>query len=91
MGLIREFSKDSLLKGITAIEQTVKEPLAKEATAVKARKEAGNFGAMGLGMRAPDPRTFAEKRTESVQEQLSGKRNGYVPASGLLHMGGPGR
>jgi hypothetical protein len=33
------------------------------------------------GMRAPDPRTFVIKRTESVQAQLAGKSSGYVPVS----------
>jgi spore coat protein H len=76
------FSKEALLKQIETIEQATKGPLAKEAEAVASRKEnAGGFGQMFGGMRAPDPRTFVIKRTESVQAQLAGKSSGYVPVS----------
>ena len=81
------FSKESLHNDISLIEQTVKGSLAKEVKAVGARKEATSFGVMGLGMRAPDPRTFAEKRPALVMEQLAGKSSGYVPKSGMFPMG----
>ena len=78
------FTKELLLQQIGTIEHTTKGPLAKEAAAVAARKEnGGGFGQMFGGMRAPEPRTFVARRTESVRAQLAGERTGYVPVSPL--------
>jgi hypothetical protein len=90
------FTKERLLKDLDAIEKVVKEPLAKEAKAAKARKEtAGGFGPPGgeFGSSVP-PRMFIVKRTESVAAQLAGKTNGYVPPTGfgfgpVADFGGP--
>ena len=83
------FTKEILLKDIAAIETATKDITAKEKKAVEARKEgAGGFGPPG-GMfgRSVDLRTFVEKRTASIVDQLDGKSKGYVPAMGF----GPGR
>jgi len=85
------FSKATLLEAVGAIEQATKDPLAREGDATVARNERGagsGFGLAGGGMHAPDPRTFVEKRTESVQAQLAGKSSGYIPVAGF---GPPGR
>jgi putative membrane-bound dehydrogenase-like protein len=76
------FTKDQLIKDADALEKATKEIREKEAKAVAARKEAAlGFGGPGGGMapQAPDIKTFAEKRTESVAAQLAGKSKGYVP------------
>jgi spore coat protein H len=75
------FSKEQLLKNIDAVELATKESLAREAKAVAARGEFGDGGASGIAGRAPDLRRFVQKRTESIQKQLAGKGNGYIPAS----------
>lgn len=79
------FTKDRWLADLAQIEQTTAEPLEREAKAVKARNEGavpfgppgGMFPGMSLG---PDfLKTFVEKRLESVNAQLAGKSEGYVP------------
>ncbi len=81
------FTQERLLKDIALVEKVTKEPLAREARAVKARKE----GAGGFGFGAPGgvfgnsmpPRKFIDERIESVAAQLSGKSKGFVPAAGF--------
>src|SRR5262249_38014159 len=86
------FAKERLLKDLGALEEVIREPLARERKAAQARKEgAGGFGPPGGGMfgRSVALKTFVEKRTESVAAQLAGKREGYVPRMGF-GPGGPG-
>jgi spore coat protein CotH len=88
------FTKKKLLEHLEAIEQALKEPKAREAKAVAARKEGGGGGfgrpgtggggfGMGFGNgqfgQSMPPRRFIEKRTESVAAQLAGKTKGYEP------------
>jgi spore coat protein H len=85
------FAKQRLLKNIETIEITTKEPLAKEAQAVAARRESGGAGfgpGRDIASRAPSPRIFVEKRTESIQAQLSGARSGYTPNQSFGFRGG---
>jgi spore coat protein CotH len=81
------FTRQRLLRDVAAIEKATKEPLAREARAVQARKEGpGGFGfgpPGGVFGGSMPPRTFVEKRTESVAAQLAGKRKGYVPPAGF--------
>jgi hypothetical protein len=84
------FSKAKLLQAIEAIERTTREPLAREVNATAARNERTGGFLPGGGMSAPAPRTFVEKRTESVAAQLAGKSTGYVPALPFGPGGGPG-
>src|SRR5262249_24810191 len=75
------FTKDQLLKDAEAIEKATKDIRAREAKAVETRKEPPpGFGPPGgMGPQAPDVKTFAQKRTESVAAQLAGQSKGYVP------------
>ncbi len=89
------FSKEKLLKDVTAIGHMTKEPLAKEAKAATARKEGarGGFGFRPPGGKfesAPTLRTFVEKRTVSVTKQLAGESKGYVPTMGFGPFGDKG-
>ncbi|MBY0522377.1 MAG: CotH kinase family protein [Gemmataceae bacterium] len=79
------FTKEKLLADIDVIEKTTKDLIAKDRKAAEARKEGpGGFGGAFPGMgRAPDLRTFAEKRTLAVAAQLEGKSKGYVPTGGF--------
>jgi spore coat protein H len=83
------FTKDKLLQDIEAIEKTTKALLAKEKTAVDARKEKvggpGGFGGPKGGAfgQSISLHQFVEKRTESVAEQLAGTRKGHVPTTGF--------
>ncbi len=92
-GILKEqsenaFSKQQILKRVEAVEKGAKEVLAKEKTAVDARKEKkGGFGPPG-GPQAPDLKTFAEKRSASIAAQLAGKTKGFVPAE--FKFGPPG-
>src|SRR5262249_18999286 len=74
-------TRELLIKEIEAIEQATKEIRAKEAKAVAARREPppGFGGPGGMGPQAPDLKTFATRRTESVAAQLAGTRKGYMP------------
>lgn len=92
--LLREFastcfSKEQLLKHITAVEVVTRGPLAREARAVAARKEDAD-GPGAITRAAPSLREFASQRTASIEAQLSGKTAGYVPG-GMFRMPGPGR
>jgi spore coat protein CotH len=82
------FTKEKLLADIEAIEKTVQGPLDRERKAMAARKEASKSLFAGIVGEGPPLRTFVEKRTESVQAQLAGKRKGYVAAG--MGFGGPG-
>src|SRR5262249_19729730 len=75
------FTKEELVKEASASEKLTKEILEKEAKAVAARKEPAPRlgGPGGMGPQAPDLKTFAEKRPESVADQLAGKSKGYAP------------
>lgn len=93
------FSKEQLLKDVDAIEAATKDVIARETKAAAARKEgAGGFGSRGGGRFGPSPdlRTFVEKRTASVAEQLAGTSKGYVlakpvnPFQGGMMGGGAG-
>ena len=70
------------------------EPLAREAKAVKERKEGGGgFGPFGGGVFGSSlpPRMFFEKRTVEVASQLAGKSKGFVPQPFVMPgFGGPG-
>jgi spore coat protein CotH/Ca2+-binding EF-hand superfamily protein len=79
------FGKEQLLKDIEAIEKVTKPVLARETKAAGSRNEgagAFGFGPPGGGPfgTSLDPRTFVEKRTASVADQLAGKSKGYTPA-----------
>jgi len=81
------FTKERLLKDIEVMEGVTKEIIAKEAKSTAARKEpAGiDFGAFS---RAPDLRTFADKRIASVTSQIEGKSKGQIPPA-MPNFGGP--
>jgi spore coat protein CotH/Ca2+-binding EF-hand superfamily protein len=91
------FTKEKLLTDIESIEKTTKALLAKEKTAVAARKEkSGGPGGFG-GPKGGGPfgqsialQQFVEKRAESVAEQLAGTRKGHVPTGGFGPPGGKG-
>jgi hypothetical protein len=74
------FKKERLLKEAEAAEAAVKDLLARDAKAAKARKEGGGFGPPALFGKPPGLRTFLVKRTESLAAQLAGKSKGHVPA-----------
>ncbi len=82
--LSTHFTRKQFLENLSEIEKALKEPLAKEAKAVAARKEqrGGRFG-MGFGGgqfgQTMPPRRFIEKRLESVLAQLEGKSKGFEP------------
>jgi spore coat protein CotH len=91
----RSFTKEKLLKRLDEIQKALKEPMAKEAKAVAARKE-GRGGGFGMGFgggqfgQSMPPRRFIEKRTASVAAQLAGKSKGYEPKPVTLGFGRPG-
>ncbi len=78
------FSAERLLKELTAAEAGMKELLAKDAEAVKQRKETPPSG-FPFG-KPPTLKTFVENRTASVAAQLAGTSKGHVPTGGF----GPG-
>lgn len=88
------FAADKLLAQLEPIEKALVQPLAREAKAVSARKEGqrgGRPGPGGPGFGPPGgmangqfgqsmpPRRFIRKRAESVEAQLAGKQDGFVP------------
>lgn len=79
------FTKKKLLEHLDAIEKALKEPKAKEAKAVAARKEARGGGGFGMGFgggafgQSMPPRRFIDKRTASVAAQLAGESKGFEP------------
>jgi putative membrane-bound dehydrogenase-like protein len=81
------FRKERLLADAGAIEMATKAILEREAAARAERAEPPvGFGPPG-GPTAPDLRTFAEKRSISIADQLAGKRDGYRPQ---FNFGPPG-
>ena len=73
------FRKERLLADAAAIEGATKAILAREAEARAERAEPPvGFGPPGAPA-APDLRTFAEKRSLSIADQLAGKKDGYRP------------
>ncbi len=81
------FRKDRLLADITAIEGATKGVIEREAAARAERAEPPvGFGPPGAPS-APDLRTFAEKRTTSIADQVAGKKDGYRPQ---FNFGPPG-
>lgn len=93
------FTKKNLLGHLEGIEKALKEPMAKEAKAVAARKEGRGGGGFGMGFgggafgHGMPPRRFIEKRTEAVAAQLAGKAKGYEPKAMTVGRpgGGPGK
>ena len=88
------FTPGKLIAQLEPIEKALVQPLAREAKAVSARNEGqrggrpgpggpgfGPPGGMGNGQfgQSMPPRRFIRKRTESVEAQLAGKRDGYLP------------
>ncbi len=73
------FRKDRLLADVAAIEGATRAILEREAAARAGRAEPPvGFGPPGAPS-APDLRTFAEKRSLSIADQLAGRRDGYRP------------
>ena len=73
------FRKDRLVAEIVAFEGATKAILEREAGARVERAEPPvGFGPPGAPA-APDLRTFAEKRSLSIADQLAGKKDGYRP------------
>ena len=80
------FRKDRLLADASAFEGATKAILEREAEAradVRSRRSASTAGAPA----APDLRTFAEKRSRSIADQLAGKKDGYRPRFNLRAAG----
>ena len=81
------FRKDRLLADAAAIEGATKAIVEREEAARAERAEPPvGFGPPG-GPTAPDLRTFAEKRTASIADQIAGKKDGYRPR---FNFGPPG-
>jgi len=81
------FRKERLLAHIAAIEGAAKAILERELAARAKRAEPPvGFGPPGAPS-APDLRTFAEKRSVSIADQLAGKKEGYRPR---FNFGPPG-
>ncbi len=82
------FRKDRLLADAAAIEGATKAIVEREAAARAERAEPPvGFGPPGAPT-APDLRTFAEKRSASIADQIAGKKDGYRPR---FNFGPPGR
>ncbi len=81
------FSRKRFLDRLDEIENVLKEPVAREETAIAARKEGRGGNAPGKGFagaggqygQSMPPRKFIEKRTESVAAQLAGDAKGFEP------------
>ncbi len=81
------FRKDRLLADVAAVEGATKAILEREAAARAERAEPPvGFGPPGAPT-APDLRTFADKRSRSIADQLAGKKDGYRPQ---FNFGPPG-
>jgi hypothetical protein len=90
----KDFTRARLTEEIEAVEKATREPLAREKKAAEARKDppAGFGPPGGAAPQPPDLRTFAEKRTASVADQLADKSKGFVPRPfGFGPPGGGGR
>lgn len=77
------FARERLLKQLDEAEVFLKEPLARDAKAAQARREAGPGGSpLGFTFgKPPELRTFVQKRTASAAAQLAGTSQGHVPRS----------
>jgi putative membrane-bound dehydrogenase-like protein len=81
------FREDRLLAAAAAIEGVTKAIVEREAAARALRAEPPvGFGPPGAPT-APDLRTFAEKRTASIADQIARKKDGYRPQ---FNFGPPG-
>jgi putative membrane-bound dehydrogenase-like protein len=81
------FRKERLLADVAAFEGATKAILEREAAARAERAEPPvGFGPPGAPA-APNLRTFAEKRSVSIADQLAGKKDGYRPR---FNFGPPG-
>lgn len=93
-----KFTKPKLTERLDQIEQALREPLAREAKAVAARKEGTGGGGGGFGMgfgggqfgQSMPPRKFIEKRTASIAAQLAGTAKGFEPKAFGAGPGGAG-
>jgi len=73
------FRKERLLADVEAIERAANTILEREVAARADRAEPPvGFGPSGAPA-APDLKTFAEKRSVSVADQIAGKKDGYHP------------
>jgi putative membrane-bound dehydrogenase-like protein len=82
------FKKDRLRADTAAIEGATKAIVEREEAARAEREEPPvGFGPPGAAT-APDLRTFAEKRTASIADQLAGKKDGYRPQFNFGPRGG---
>jgi putative heme-binding domain-containing protein len=81
------FRKERFLADLEAVEVVTKAKLEREAAARADRAEPPvGFGPPGAPT-APDLRTFAQKRSLSIADQLAGKKDGYRPR---FNFGPPG-
>lgn len=92
MKIVRElsntsFTKEKLTAILAEVENALKEPLAKEAKAVAARKEGPAGGQFGQSM---PPKRFIQERIKSVASQLAGESKGFEPRPFGAGFGGPG-
>ncbi len=83
------FARERLLKDLDAAAAALKEPLARDAAAARARKEGDTTAMLQAMYGAADLRAFVERRTASVAAQLAGTSPGYVPAAGFGPFGPP--
>ena len=81
------FRKDRLLADVAAIEAATKAIIEREAAARAERAEPPVGFGPPVAPTAPDLRTFAEKRTASIADQIAGKKDGYRPQ---FNFGPPG-
>jgi spore coat protein CotH len=81
------FDKEKLLKDVEALRAAAKDPMAREAKAMAARRESPAPPFMGIT--PPELPAFVEKRLASITAQLDGKSKGYVPQAGGFGFGGP--
>jgi len=80
--------KERLLTDVAAIETATRQIVEREAAARAERAEPPvGFGPPGAPT-APDLRTFAERRSLSIADQLAGKKDGYRPQFSFGPQGG---
>lgn len=94
------FAKDRLLANLDAIEKATKDARDREAKAVTARRENMGFGfgagpgpGFGAGPGQTSLRSFIDRRTAAVADQVAGKSKGRAPQGfgfGPPPGGGPG-
>lgn len=71
------FAKARLLRDLEMLEKAVEKPLEREVAATRSRNEPG-YRSPTRGFRPPEPRSFIEDRTSSIESQLTGKNEGYT-------------